>query len=335
MRITTTNLVDSTPHAVSRPRHARRRAVRSRTSSHGSGSSATGSRGGDVVEVGCGPEATFLRTICQLTGGHGIGVDPSCTAGTDEVVTLIADRFLSQARDASGSCARLPPHTGAHRKRRGVSPAPRCLGRPACRSPSADRGPRRGAHLPRGRVLGRLLRALLYFTEASLEAALRRAGLRAERLRSGFDGQYLLVDAKPGGAAAQHDARAIRSTFEAAHAPSAAWQPSGSLGRTTPSWPSPDRGRCCSGKRAARPSPCSTPPNVGDAVVGIVDGNPAKRGLYLPGTSRSILGPQDVAALEPRHVVVMNAIYVDEVARTLSEAGVAADVCAFESLLAA
>ena len=74
--------------------------------------------------------------------------------------------------------------------------------------------------------------------------------------------------------------------------------------------------------------------DVGDAVSGVVDGNPAKRGLYLPGTSRSILGPQDVAALEPRHVVVMNAIYVDEVARTLADAGVRAELCAFESLVA-
>ena len=173
-----------------------------------------------------------------------------------------------------------------------------------------------------------------YFTEASLEEALRRAGLRAERLRSGFDGQYLLVDAKPGGAAAQHDGRAIRSTVEAARA----------FGRlaTERIARSHDALLALAGQgpvllwqAGGKALAVLMLTNVGDAVVGVVDGNPAKRGLYLPGTSRSILGPQDVAALEPRHVVVMNAIYVDEVARTLSEAGVAADVCAFESLLAA
>jgi len=37
--------------------------------------------------------------------------------------------------------------------------------------------------------------------------------------------------------------------------------------------------------------------------------------------------------VRPAHVVVMNAVYVDEVARTVAEAGVEASVVSFESLL--
>jgi len=72
---------------------------------------------------------------------------------------------------------------------------------------------------------------------------------------------------------------------------------------------------------------------IGDEITSVVDGNPAKRGLYLPGTDREILGPRDVPAVRPAHVVVMNAVYVDEVARTLAESGVDASVRSFESLL--
>jgi hypothetical protein len=72
---------------------------------------------------------------------------------------------------------------------------------------------------------------------------------------------------------------------------------------------------------------------VGDEIAAVVDGNPAKRGLYLPGTDREILGPSDVAAVRPAHVVVMNAVYLDEIARTVAASGVEASVSSFESLL--
>jgi hypothetical protein len=272
--------------------------------------------GEDVVEVGCGPEATFLRTICGLTGGRGIGVDPSCTAGTDGVVTLIADRFRPVHTTLPGRalvCRHTLEHIGD------VAPFLRLLAAWAERrvgAPVLIEVPDAGRIFRDGAFWDVYYEHCSYFTAASLEEALRRAGLSATRMRSGFDGQYLLVDAEQG-AAAEHDSRSIGSTVEGARA----------FGRLATE-------RIARAHDALRALAVLTLSDVADAVVGVVDGNPAKRGLYLPGTSRSILGPQDVAALEPRHVVVMNAIYVDEVARALSDVGVAADVCAFESLVA-
>jgi hypothetical protein len=288
--------------------------------------------GEDVVEVGCGPEATFLRTICGLTGGRGIGVDPSCTAGTDGVVTLIADRFRPVHTTLPGRalvCRHTLEHIGD------VAPFLRLLAAWAERrvgAPVLIEVPDAGRIFRDGAFWDVYYEHCSYFTAASLEEALRRAGLSATRMRSGFDGQYLLVDAEQG-AAAEHDSRSIGSTVEGARAfgrlaterIARAHDALRALAETGPVllWQA-------GGKALA----VLTLSDVADAVVGVVDGNPAKRGLYLPGTSRSILGPQDVAALEPRHVVVMNAIYVDEVARALSDVGVAADVCAFESLVA-
>ena len=288
--------------------------------------------GEDVVEVGCGPEATFLRTMCALTGGHGIGVDPSCTAGTDGVVTLIADRFRPVHTTLPGR-ALVCRHTLEH-----IGDVSEFLGRLGAwaerhvGAPVLIEVPDAGRIFRDGAFWDVYYEHCSYFTAAGLEEALRRAGLRTARLRSGFDGQYLLVDAEPG-AATHHDRQAIRSTVEAARA----------FGRlaTARIARAHDALRTLAGagpvllwQAGGKALAVLTLADVGEAVAGVVDGNSAKRGLYLPGTSRSILGPQDVAALEPRHVVVMNAIYVDEVARALSDAGVAADVCAFESLVA-
>ena len=72
-----------------------------------------GLAGGDVVEVGCGPDATFLRVLCELTGGRGIGIDPACTPGTDGNVTLVAQAFGPQHAELAGR-ALVCRHTLEH-----------------------------------------------------------------------------------------------------------------------------------------------------------------------------------------------------------------------------
>jgi len=261
-----------------------------------------GLAGGDVVEVGCGPEATFLRALCDLTGGRGIGIDPACDPGTDGNVTLLAQAFGPRHAELAG----------------------RAL---VCRHTLEQDG--------------RIFRETAfwdvyyehcsYFTGESLATSLGSAGLRPGEVTLAFDGQYLVGDARPGSdpngsegearetvAAAKKFGRAAtrridraRDTLRrlASHGPVAVWQ--------------------AGGKALA----VLTLTEISGEVAAVVDGNPAKRGLYLPGTDRKILGPSDVAAVRPAHVVVMNAVYVDEVARTVAEAGVEASVVSFESLL--
>jgi hypothetical protein len=68
-------------------------------------------------------------------------------------------------------------------------------------------------------------------------------------------------------------------------------------------------------------------------VPGIVDANPAKRGCFLPGTEVEILAPEDLVELRPRHVVVMNDVYLEEIAATLAQLGVDASLRPIEALL--
>jgi SAM-dependent methyltransferase len=57
----------------------------------------------------------------------------------------------------------------------------------------------------------------------------------------------------------------------------------------------------------------------GDAIRHVVDVNPRKQGKYVPGTGQRIVAPEELRAVDLGAVVVMNPIYRDEIAATLAE----------------
>jgi hypothetical protein len=146
-----------------------------------------------------------------------------------------------------------------------------------------------------------------------------------------FDGQYLVGDARPGSDANSSDEKA-RETVAAAKEFGRAATRRIDRARDALRRLASD-GRVVVWQAGGKALAVLTLTGIGDEVTAVIDGNPRKRGLYLPGTDRKILGPSDVAAVRPAHVVVMNAVYVDEVGRTLAESGVEASVVSFESLL--
>ena len=54
-------------------------------------------------------------------------------------------------------------------------------------------------------------------------------------------------------------------------------------------------------------------------IKGIVDINPAKQGMYLPGTGHRILGPAEAVAAGARHVLVLNPNYEAEVVQCVRD----------------
>lgn len=63
-------------------------------------------------------------------------------------------------------------------------------------------------------------------------------------------------------------------------------------------------------------------------VTHAVDINPHKHGSYLAGSGVPVIGPDDLAAIEPDLVVVMNPIYAQEIRAMLQERRVEADLVA-------
>jgi hypothetical protein len=193
-----------------------------------------------------------------------------------------------------------------------------------------------------------------YFWAGSLAAAFRRAGFRPTRLTAEFGGQYLTIDAVPGGDAQcpepapaeqgsgsvhpRPSARAPAAKGARAGEPSldglctlvgrfadayrmrlAHWQ--GVLdalrrdGRRAVLWGAGSKG--VSFVNALR---------AGDAIDCLVDLNPHKHGRFVPGTGHEVRGPDALAARPPDAVIVMNPLYAEEIGTALRAMGIEAEL---------
>ncbi|MGM0451016.1 MAG: methyltransferase, partial [Pseudomonadota bacterium] len=62
------------------------------------------------------------------------------------------------------------------------------------------------------------------------------------------------------------------------------------------------------------------------ALVGIVDINPHKQGLFVPGTGTRVVGLDELSELAPDEVFLMNPLYLDEIRQSMKGQRVNADI---------
>ena len=58
----------------------------------------------------------------------------------------------------------------------------------------------------------------------------------------------------------------------------------------------------------------------------VIDINPAKQNMYVPGTGHKIAAPDILKDYCPDVIILMNSIYQDEVQQTLNDLGVKATI---------
>jgi hypothetical protein len=166
-----------------------------------------------------------------------------------------------------------------------------------------------------------------YFTAGSLVRLMRRTGFEVLDVRDAYDGQYLLVEARPGptpvsgpplpgeddlaaiAAGADHFAESYQSTVAMWRERITAVAEGG--GRSV-IWGSGSKGVAF----LAALGPAAK------AVVAAVDINPYKHGKFMAGTGHEIVAPQALTTIRPELVVVMNSTYLDEIGAELASLGV-------------
>ncbi|MEM1389951.1 MAG: class I SAM-dependent methyltransferase [Pseudomonadota bacterium] len=67
---------------------------------------------------------------------------------------------------------------------------------------------------------------------------------------------------------------------------------------------------------------------LGDEVSSVVDINPFKQGMYLPGTGHQVVAPTALIENRPDTVVVMNPVYTQEITAQLNTLGLSPDIVA-------
>jgi SAM-dependent methyltransferase len=273
-------------------------------------------RGKDVLEAGCG-RGDFLVEICELGGNRGVGVDPSWEPGRLEYppsVEFVRAEFDENQAEREADLV-LCRHTLEHIAdvRRFVS---------LLRRPAQARGGVVVIEVPDvRRVLGETAfwdvyyEHCSYFTAESLVALATRCSL-AGTARREFDGQYLVLEARPARRITPIVGEPIETAVEhfALEAPRAIERWRGRLGGRVALWGG-------SSKAVAFLSAVGA-----DAAV--VDINPYRQGAFLPGVARRVLAPEELRADPPDLIVAMNPVYVGEIRASLAELGLTPELVA-------
>jgi hypothetical protein len=284
-------------------------------------------RGSDVIEIGSG-KGEFLELLCRLGGNRCVGYDPSYEGEPyrkvgDGTLRFVRELYAGDGAGANFVCSR---HVLEHVER------PVEFLQMLRLSLGEDSNAVVYIEVPAAEYLLSELSAwdIIYehrsiFSGPALRRAVEAAGFEVLDLGRSFGDQYLWVEARaaplpgpvtpPGtevdglaALAARFDSR-FRQALETwssevrtlgDRGTVAVWG-AGSKGVTFLNLAAPER-----------------------AVV--VDVNPRKRGLFVVGRGDRIISPSDLAAVEPVAVLVMNPIYRDEIAMSLADHGVEAEL---------
>lgn len=287
--------------------------------------------GAKITEIGCG-KGDFLRLICEIADGTGVGYDPAVGPGALDVATdrvsFRAELYTEAVRDSADLI--VCRHTLEHIADVAgfVSMLATSLG---------DRAPLVFFEVPdtlriltEGAFWDLYYEHCSYFTGPTLTWLFESNGFLVSDQRLGFDDQYLLLEARPGRAGSQPHAIDEHAAAIGREARAFAdrvgdlrnfwrsriltWQ---AEGKTMAIWGASSK---TVGYLAAT--------GVGDAIDVVVDINPAKHGRYLPGSAHRVIAPSGLPRVAPDVVIAMNPIYVPEITDDVRSRGLGAEVVA-------
>lgn len=284
-----------------------------------------------ILEIGCG-DGDFLRQLCTLGRNRGVGYDPAFAPGrhrASEDITFIPEFFTRSSRNHDANlvvCKMTLEHihdvgTFVADLRQSLEGSPETVV---------------FFQVPNSRyVFGGLAfwdvyyEHCSYFSELSLSALFVRSGFDVIRTWTGYDDQYLMLEARPSNAtdpAAPVCAETVDDIRrETDHFGSQVdtrmdeWRERvvtyNSAGKRVALWGA--------GSKAVAFLAALGPTARIDLTVDI---NPNKAGTFLPGSAHEIVAPASLVEAPPDVVIVMNPIYLDEIRRDLGELGLGLEV---------
>ncbi len=254
-----------------------------------------------IVGVGCG-KGTFLKALCRYGPNLGCGYDPSFLGETDPTagVKFVRGYFTRQEAEKGYDflCCR---HVLEHIEK------PLDFIRQIT-SGEDNAGAMLYMEVPNGEYVltgpglwDVIYPHVSYFTEASLVMLMERAGLQVVRAGKRFFDQFLFVEARIPGA--RNSRKQRRTRLGSASHPSV-----GNLGVTVSnavrSWSDAiahlvaGKGRPLAfwGAGAKGVSFLNLVPGASQIPI-VVDSNPRKQGMYVPGTGQLIVAPEELESL--------------------------------------
>jgi SAM-dependent methyltransferase len=279
-----------------------------------------------IVDIGCG-KGEFLTLLCQGTGNHGVGFDPSYDGranGSGSGRVSFVREYYSEEH-----AARTPADFICCRHVLEHLDDPARLLRTLERTPATlyFEVPDGGYMLREAAIWDVIYEHASYFTAPALRRLFEGFGFETLDLDSAFGGQYLYIEAarkgrpaRPLGDAGAEELEPLAARFRRRFA------------EKVGSWEARLAELRAGGRRVAlwgAGSKGVTFLNVvpgGDGVPLVVDLNDRKQGRFVPGTGQQIRPPAALRTDPPDVVLAMNPLYVEEIRATLRELDVSADV---------
>lgn len=286
--------------------------------------------GKTIMEIGCG-KGEFLMLLAELGKNQGIGIDPGVRIdrisgpGADRlkfIPDFYSEKYADQKIDFLACKMTLEHIPDAERFvsliRQGLDDQVNTV--VFFQIPEAMRILRECA------FEDIYYEHCSYFTPGSLARLFRRLGFDVIRLEVEYDGQYLTIEAKPRTSGRstnasfplEEDLQTVINSVETfpdrCRKKLKGWRSklldAQNKGQKVVLWGS--------GSKAVS---FLTTLGVGKAVTCVTDVNPYRHNHFMPHTGHRIVAPEELKNHDPDIVVVMNAIYEDEIRRDLFAMG--------------
>jgi SAM-dependent methyltransferase len=287
----------------------------------------------DIVEIGCG-KGDFLLLLCELGNNRGIGIDPTAIparirGSAAQRVTFVqefyADVHASYPSDLL-CCRHTLEHIAATAEF--VRTIRRAIGDRLNTAvffevPDVLRVLREQAYWDI------YYEHCSYFGPGSFARLFRANGFEVVDVSLDFDGQYVLLEARPTRGASLQLQPVEETVAEMARAVD---DFSARVEAQLQHWRDHLHRLRAEGKRAVvwgSGSKCVsflTTVGAESDIEYVVDVNPHRQGNFILGAGKEIMAPEFLKQYQPDEVIVMNAIYVKEIREMLDAMHVATDV---------
>ena len=287
----------------------------------------------NVIDLGCG-NGEFLSIICALGNNRGVGFDPSFIPGRADLnagqgISIVRDYYSERYADYAADfviCRHVLEHISQpQRFLKGVR--------------AALTGKREAAiffELPNAAFIFKnkgiwdiIYEHCFYYTSGALARLFAECGFDVLRVSESFNGQYLCLEARVSARQigqlgdAGGDLKSMRN--EVLHFADeyralrdhwrATLQRYASLGKRVALWGAGAKGAMFLNAFADVHS-----------LEYIVDVNPHKCGLYIPGTAQKVVSPEFLRLYKPDVLLIVNPNYRDEVGHLVSSLGLHPDL---------
>lgn len=296
--------------------------------------------GRHVLEIGCG-KGEFLRELCSAGGATGLGIDPGYRADEgrstpSDKVQFITD-FFSDKYEHLDADVIVCRHTLEH-----IAPVATFVR--SIRKMIGDRDdawvffetPDAKRVLAEGAFWDIYYEHCSYFSPGAHARLFRQEGFDVTELSLLYDDQYIIQYAKP---------ESLRSTphlaleDDLAEMHTLAADFSAKVKKVQDGWRKRVRSAWEGGRRVvlwgggSKGVSFLTTLGLTEEVASAVDINPYKQGKFMPGTGHPVVAPETLLDQPPDLVIVMNPIYIGEIASSLRGLGLEPEITALNPIL--